>query len=130
MSRKLKPEAGLKEAAMTIFAVYASSVPQDTMTQNGANNSIFRVPSGSGISNGPWPNPAKQTWQMRMAIEGFKGIPEYIVIGAPFWGAEHIAGDFFFSGDIAELLVYRGDLPTAQKVQAELYLNAKYKLGL
>ncbi len=128
MSRKLKPEAGLKEAAMTIFAVYSSSVPQEDMSQNGNNNSLFRVPSGSGISNGPWPNPAKQTWQMQMAVQPFKDSPEYIVIGSGFWGAEHIASTFYFSGDIAELLVYRGDLPTAQKVQAELYLNAKYKL--
>ena len=67
---------------------------------------------------------------MRMAVEPFKGIPEYFVVGAPFWGAEHIASDFFFSGDIAELLVYHGDLPAAQKVQTQLYLKAKYKLGL
>ena len=115
---------------MTIFVVFASSVPQDTMTHNGANNRLFITTSGIEFSNGPWPDLAKKTWQMRMATQTSKGSPEYIVVGAPFWGAEHFAGDFYFSGDIAELLVYRGDLPAAQKVQAELYLNAKYKLGL
>ena len=130
MSGKSKPIADLKEEAMTIFVVFASSVPQDTMTHNGANNRLFITTSGIEFSNGPWPDLAKKTWQMRMATQTSKGSPEYIVVGAPFWGAEHFAGDFYFSGDIAELLVYRGDLPAAQKVQAELYLNAKYKLGL
>ena len=129
MSGKLKPIAELKEEAMTIFVVFAGTVPQETMSQTGANNSIFRFPSGSGISNGPWPDAAKKTWQMRMAAEGFKGVPEYFVVGGTFWSAQSIASDFFFSGDIAEMLVYRGDLPAAQKVQAQRYLNTKYKLG-
>ena len=129
MSGKLTPIADLKEEAMTIFVVFASSVPQEDMSQNGENSRLFCTTSGIDFSNGPWPDPAKQTWQMRMAARTSKGSPEYITVGGSFWGAEHIASTFYFSGDIAELLVYRGDLPAAQKVQAQLYLNAKYKLG-
>ena len=129
MSGKLEPIADLKEEAMTIFVVFASSVPQEDMSQNGNNNRLFTTTSGIDFSNGPWPDPAKQTWQMRTATRASKNSPEYITIGSGFWGAEHIVSTFYFSGDIAELLVYRGDLTTGQKVQAQLYLNAKYKLA-
>ena len=129
MSGKLKPIAELKEESMTIFVVYAGSVPQDTMSQNGGNNRLFCMTSGIEFSNGAWPDAAKKTWQMRMAAQTSKSSPEYITVGAPFWGAQYIAGDFFFSGDIAEILVYRGDLPAAQKIQAQRYLQAKYRLG-
>lgn len=115
MSAKLKPEAGLKEDTMTLLVVFASTVPQESQSQNGGNNSLFRTSSASGMSNGNLPDPIKQTWQMRMAVEPFKAAPEYIVIGAPFWGAQYIASDFYFSGEIAEILVYRGALPEAQK---------------
>ena len=129
MSGKLKPEAGLKEAAMTIFAVYASTVPQEFPYQNGGNNALFRTSAGVGISNTAPLDPTRQTWQMQIATMPFKDSPEYVVVGGNFWEGNKIASQFYFSGDLAEMLVYRGDLPTAQKVQAELYLKAKYKLG-
>ncbi len=130
MSGKLKTVAGLKEAATTIFMIYASTVPQESTAQDGNNNRLFNSSSGIDFSNGLQPDPKKQTWQMRMMATTFKDSPEYITVGAPFWGSQYIASIFYFSGDIAELLVYRGDLPESQKVQAQLYLKAKYKLGL
>ena len=135
-SQKLDPEPAFGGAVKTIFAVYASQVPF------GYGGDGVRIMSTSIVGEGAPvifvvghpPNPDKQTWQVKMHVSDATATPNYLALGATV-SKEHGGegpqmGDRDFTGDLAEILVYRGTLTPMQQFHIQYYLKAKYKLAL
>ena len=134
-SNQLNPEPAFAGAVKTIFAVYASQVP---FGYGGDGTRFMQTsPVGEGapvifVVGNP-PNPEKQTWQIKMNVTDVTATPNYLALGSSVskeWGGEGPQmNDRNFTGDLAEILVYRGALTSLQQFQVKAYLKAKYKLG-
>ena len=128
VTEALGDKPALVPGTVTIFAVYASAVPQAFTAQDGNNNQILWTATGLNFNNGVAPVADTQTWQMRMAQSNLSKAPPYFALGGPTYDNGELYDQFIFGGDIAEILVYNGVLPPAQQAQTRLYLQGKYRL--
>ena len=134
-SQKLEPEPAFAGDVKTIFAVYASQVPFGYGGDGCRILSTSTVGEGAPVifQLGNPPNPEKQTWQVKMDVTYVTATPDYLALASTVskeWGGEGPQmNDRNFTGDLAEILIYRGTLTPLQQFQVQSYLKAKYKLG-